>query len=318
MQKKYYLTTPLYYVNASPHIGHSYTTIAADCMARYKRARMGKDNVHFLTGTDEHGQKIQKAADEAGLSPQLFADKVSEQFRRLWRDLDVSYDDFIRTTEERHVKTVQRALEILYAKGEIYESQYQGWYCTPCETFWVESQLRDSLCPDCKRPVEKITENNYFLRMTKHQKWLVEHIEANPLFIRPESRRNETLSFLRSNELGDLPAGEVAIAAQIHGSLSGKDVPGIRLKRKPFTESIRRYANEGFTLYYLHEEGKDSKGVKYAGKPAFILGDHKGLDPASERFLDTTGAERVSLGPHSYLASHCITMVNCELDMVNC
>jgi methionyl-tRNA synthetase len=204
MRKKYYLTTPLYYVNASPHIGHSYTTIAADCMARYKRARMGKDNVHFLTGTDEHGQKIQKAADEAGLSPQLFADKVSAQFRQLWRKLDVSYDDFIRTTEERHVKTVQRALEILYAKGEIYESQYQGWYCTPCETFWVESQLRDSLCPDCKRPVEKITENNYFLRMKKHQKWLVEHIEANPLFIRPESRRNETLSFLRSNELGDL------------------------------------------------------------------------------------------------------------------
>jgi tRNA (pseudouridine54-N1)-methyltransferase len=119
------------------------------------------------------------------------------------------------------------------------------------------------------------------------------------------------------NELGKLPTGEVAVATIVHDSLSGKDIRGIRLRRKPFAESVRRYADEGFTLYYLHEEGRDSKGMKYAGKPAFILGDHKGLDPASERFLDTTGAERVSLGPHSYLASHCITMVNCELDMVN-
>jgi tRNA (pseudouridine54-N1)-methyltransferase len=118
-------------------------------------------------------------------------------------------------------------------------------------------------------------------------------------------------------ELVELPAAEVAVATLIHDSLSGKDVPGIRLRRKPFTESVRRYANEGFTLYYLHEEGHESKGVRYAGKPAFILGDHKGLDPASERFLDAMGAERISLGPHSYLASHCITMVNCELDMVN-
>ena len=133
-----------------------------------------------------------------------------------------------------------------------------------------------------------------------------------------EGKPNPPISMtIDSKELGELPAGEVAIAALIHGSLSGKDVPGISLRRKPFTESVRKYAGEGFTLYYLHEEGKDSKGMRYAGKPAFILGDHKGLDPASERFLDTTGAERVSLGPPSYLASHCITMVNCELDMVN-
>ena len=204
MQKKYYITTPLYYVNASPHIGHSYTTIAADCLARYWRALLGKENVRFLTGTDEHGQKIQKAADEAGLAPQAFADRVSKQFRELWKQLDVSCDDFIRTTEERHIKTVQRALEILYSKGEIYASQYEGWYCTPCETFWIESQLQESRCPDCKRQVEKITENNYFLRLKKHQKWLMDYIEANPSFIRPESRRNETLGFLRNNELSDL------------------------------------------------------------------------------------------------------------------
>jgi methionyl-tRNA synthetase len=168
------------------------------------RSCLGDENVWFLTGTDEHGQKIQKAADEAGLSPQDFADKTVLQFKELWKSLDISYNDFIRTTEARHTACVQKVLEILYRNNDIYQDKYEGWYCTPCETFWLESQLTDKLCPDCRRPVERISETNYFFRLSKYQDWLVKHIEANPDFIRPQMRRNEVLSFLKLNKLNDL------------------------------------------------------------------------------------------------------------------
>lgn len=202
--KKFYVTTPIYYVNASPHIGHSYTSIAADTLARYYRRSLGEDNVWFLTGTDEHGQKIQKAADEANLSPQQFVDKIAPQFKNLWKVLDISYDDFIRTTEERHIKFVQRVFDILNKKGDIYESKYEGWYCMPCETFWTELQITDNLCPDCKRQVEKISETNYFFRLSKYQDWLIDYINKNQAFIKPDSRRIEVLSFLQHNKLTDL------------------------------------------------------------------------------------------------------------------
>lgn len=204
MFKRFYITTPIYYVNASPHIGHSYTNIAADVLARYMRGKFGKANVRFLTGSDEHGQKIQKAADQEGLNPQEFVDKTVVQFRNLWETLGISYDDFIRTTELRHTGTVQKALDILFQQKDIYMAQYKGWYCIPCETFWTEGQVPEHICPDCKRPVERITENNYFFKMKKHQNWLVEYIESHPDFIRPEIRRNEILSFLKLNELTDL------------------------------------------------------------------------------------------------------------------
>jgi len=204
MENKFYLTTPLYYVNASPHIGHSYTTIAADTLARYMRKALGEDKVWFLTGTDEHGQKIQRAADSAKSSPQDFADKTAAQFKNLWKALDISYNDFIRTTEERHIKTVQKVLDILYRKGDIYEGKYEGLYCTPCETFWLESQLLEGKCPDCKRPVEKITETNYFFKLTKYQEWLLGYLNNNRDFIKPASRYEETLSFLELNKLNDL------------------------------------------------------------------------------------------------------------------
>lgn len=204
MANKFYITTPIYYVNASPHIGHSYTCIAADSLARHKRQKLGDSEVWFLTGSDEHGQKIQKAADEAKLSPQEFVDKVVEQFKGLWKKLNISNNDFIRTTEERHIKTVQKILEILYKKGDIYQDKYEGWYCTPCETFWTELQLKDGKCPDCDRPVEKISETNYFFKLKQYQGWLISYIEQNPGFILPEIRRNEVLSFLRLNELTDL------------------------------------------------------------------------------------------------------------------
>ena len=201
---KFYVTTPIYYVNASPHIGHSYTSIAADTLARYHRHILGRDNVWFLTGTDEHGQKIQKAADEAKVTPQEFVDRVSVQFRGLWKALDISYDDFIRTTEKRHTAFVQRALDIVNKKGDIYEAKYEGLYCTPCETFWTELQAAGGVCPDCKRPVERISETNYFFRLSKYQDWLISYIKGHSDFIRPASRREEVLSFLTLNKLNDL------------------------------------------------------------------------------------------------------------------
>ena len=204
MPNKFYITTPIYYVNAAPHIGHSYTSIAADTLARYYRSSIGRENVWFLTGTDEHGQKIQKAADQAGLAPQQFVDKVVVQFQELWGKLDVSYNDFIRTTESRHINTVQRALDILYKKGDIYEGTYEGWYCTPCENFWTDTQAPDAICPDCKRPVEKIREANYFFKLSNHQEWLIKYIEGHPNFVKPDIRRNEVLSFLKLNKLTDL------------------------------------------------------------------------------------------------------------------
>jgi len=204
MSNKFYITTPIYYVNAAPHIGHSYTTIAADTLSRYMRRVWGEENVWFLTGTDEHGQKIQRAASALGLNPQDFVDKTVLQFKALWDKLGISYNDFIRTTEERHIKTVQRSLQILYERGEIYKDKYEGLYCTPCENFWLKFQAPDKLCPDCKRPLEVISEENYFLNLEKHQSWLIEHIRKNPEFVRPETRRNEVLSFLEMNKLTPL------------------------------------------------------------------------------------------------------------------
>lgn len=201
---KFYITTPIYYVNASPHIGHSYTNIAADCLARYMRQVVGVDNVWFLTGSDEHGQKIQRAAEEAKLDPQEFVDKVVLQFKDLWKTLDISYNDFIRTTEDRHVTFVQKVLEILYKKGDIYQSKYEGWYCTPCETFWTELQITDKTCPDCKRPLEKISETNYFFKSSQYQNWLIDYIKGHPNFIRPANRCEEVMSFLELNKLNDL------------------------------------------------------------------------------------------------------------------
>ncbi len=202
MKTKFYITTPIYYVNASPHIGHAYTTIAADCLARYYRGQ-GHD-VHFLTGTDEHGQKIQKAAAQHGLSPQEFTDRISPKFQQLWKTLDISNDDFIRTTEPRHIAGVQKFWEVLQARDEIYEGEYGGWYCVPDETFWMESQLVGGKCPDCGRPVEFIKEKNYFFKLSKYQGWLLQYLKDHPTFVFPQTRYNEVVGFLENNTLTDL------------------------------------------------------------------------------------------------------------------
>jgi methionyl-tRNA synthetase len=202
MTKKFYITTPIYYVNDVPHIGHAYTTIAADTLARYHRL-LG-DPVFFLTGTDEHGQKVEKAAVDRGLTPKAHADSMTVNFARLWKKLEITNDAFIRTTDKEHVAVVQELLQELYDKGEIERRTYQGWYCTPDERFWTEKEIVEGKCPDCGRPVERISEDNYFFLMSKYQARLVEHIEKNPNYIQPDSRRNEVLGFLRTQSLGDL------------------------------------------------------------------------------------------------------------------
>jgi methionyl-tRNA synthetase len=195
MSRTFYVTTPIYYVNDVPHIGHAYTTLAADVLARYKR--MKGYEVFFLTGTDEHGQKVEKAAIMAGETPLELADRVVKRFQSLWEKLNISYTDFIRTTQERHKKGVSHLFTDVMAKGDIYLGEYEDWYCTPCETFWTETQLIDFKCPDCNRPTEKLKEESFFFRMSKYQEALLAHIEANPEFIQPKSRRNEILSFVR-------------------------------------------------------------------------------------------------------------------------
>jgi len=198
---KFYITTPLYYVNSSPHIGHSYTNIACDAIARYRRLK--GDEVLFTTGTDEHGQKINQAAELAGKDPARFVDEIVPVFVRLWDKLNISYDDFIRTTERRHIKVVQQVLEMFYKNGDLYEGEYKGWYCTPCENFWLESQLVEGNCPDCGRKVEFIKEKNFFFRLSRYQDWLVDYIKTHDNFILPIIRRNEVLAFLE-NPLNDL------------------------------------------------------------------------------------------------------------------
>ncbi len=196
MTKGFYVTTPIYYVNDVPHIGHAYTTIAADTLARYKRLR-GYD-CFFLTGTDEHGQKVEKAAREAGQTPLALADRVVERFKGLWETLHISADDFIRTTEARHHEAVSALFHRVWEKGDIYLGDYEDWYCTPCETFWTETQLAGgNTCPDCGRPTERLKEKSYFFRMSNYQDALLRYLEEHPDFIQPASRYNEILSFVR-------------------------------------------------------------------------------------------------------------------------
>lgn len=200
-KKTFYITTPIYYPSDNLHIGHAYTTVAADCLARCKRMQ-GYD-VHYLTGTDEHGQKIERIAKAKGQEPITYVDGIVKGIRELWEKFLISNTDFIRTTEPRHQKVVQELFQKVYDKGDIYKSEYSGWYCTPCETFFTERQLVDGKCPDCGREVELIKEESYFFRLGNYAERLLAHIEAHPDFIQPESRRNEVISFIKGG-LDDL------------------------------------------------------------------------------------------------------------------
>ncbi len=208
MSGRFYITTPIYYVTDKPHIGHLYTTLAADVMARYHRM-LGED-VWFLTGTDEHGQKIEKKAKEMGETPQALADRVVLRYEEAWKRYGVEYNDFIRTTQDRHKRVVQGYVAQLMKTGDIYLGTYEGWYCVPDEAYWSESQLVDGKCPDCGRPVDRLQEESYFFKLSAYVAKLVDHIQKNPDFIQPESRRNEVLGFLKQ-EVRDISASRTTI-----------------------------------------------------------------------------------------------------------
>ncbi|MBR3873494.1 MAG: methionine--tRNA ligase [Clostridia bacterium] len=205
-QKKFYITTPIYYPSGNMHIGHTYTTVAADAMTRFKKLT-GYD-AYFLTGTDEHGQKIERKAAEKGVSPKEYVDEIVANTKDLWKLMNIEYDDFIRTTDDRHEKIVQKIFRKLYEQGDIYKAEYEGQYCTPCEAFWTPSQLVEKdgvkVCPDCGRPTELVTEESYFFRMSKYQDWLIDYIETHPDFIQPASRANEMINNFLKPGLQDL------------------------------------------------------------------------------------------------------------------
>ncbi|HEY5556178.1 methionine--tRNA ligase [Acetobacterium sp.] len=201
-EKTFYISTPIYYPSGNLHIGHTYTTVAADTITRFKKLK-GYD-AYLLTGTDEHGQKIEKVAEEAGMTPQAYVDDIVAGIKTLWDTMNINYDQFIRTTDPEHEKTIQRIFKKLHDQGDIYKSNYEGWYCTPCESFWTEGQIVEGNCPDCGRPVEKASEEAYFFKMSKYADRLLKHINENPGFIQPESRKNEMINNFIKPGLQDL------------------------------------------------------------------------------------------------------------------
>ena len=208
-QKTFYVTTPIYYVNDVPHIGHAYTTVIADVVARFRRL-MG-DDVFFLTGTDEHGQKMEKAAKQAGLTPKQLADQmVEEHFKPLWKKLNIEYTKFVRTTDTDHIKAAQKLFKLIYNRGDIYKGKYEGWYCIPCETFWTDLQLNKGKCPTCDRPVDRLKEESYFFKLSQYQKRLLSYIKKHPDFIQPKSRRNEVIGFIKGG-LKDLSVSRLHV-----------------------------------------------------------------------------------------------------------
>ncbi|OQA92204.1 MAG: Methionine--tRNA ligase [Elusimicrobia bacterium ADurb.Bin231] len=206
--KKFYITTPLYYVNDKPHLGHSYTTIAADVLARYYRARSG--DAFLLTGTDEHGSKIEEASLKHGSTPVEWADSIVGNFKGLWKRLNISYDDFIRTTEPRHIKKVQEVFAKLLESGDIYKGRYSGWYCVSCEAFCADAQVIDGKCPDCARQVSLVEEESYFFKLSKYQDKIIEHYEKNPDFLKPSWRAAEMKNFVKSG-LKDLSVSRTQV-----------------------------------------------------------------------------------------------------------
>lgn len=259
-QKTFYITTPIYYPSDNPHIGHAYTTVAADAMARFKK--LTGHEVWFLTGTDEHGQKIERAAGAKGQSAQEYVDTIAAGFKQLWDRLAVEYDDFIRTTEERHKKVVVKIFEKLYRQGDIYKAGYEGWYCTPCEAFWAESRLEEGNCPDCGRPVELLQEESYFFRISKYADRLLRHIEENPGFIQPVSRRNEMVSFIKSG-LEDLCVSRTTFDWGIQVPFDPKHVVYVWVDALTNYISALGYGTEDDSLYKkfwpadVHLVGKD-------------------------------------------------------------
>ena len=255
MNKKFYITTPIYYPSAEAHIGHAYCTVLCDVAARYHRLK--GDDTYFLTGTDEHGEKIQKNAEKAGVTPQEFVDNIASKFIELWKVLEISNDDFIRTTQDRHVKVVQQIFSNFVKKDDIYLGNYEGWYCTPCESFWTDTQVgEDHLCPDCGRPVHKATEEAYFFRMGKYVNDLLKLYEDNPNFIVPVEKKNEMINTFIKPGLEDLCVSRTSFSWGIPLNENPKHVVYVWL------DALTNYIT---ALGYLSED--DSKFQKYWNDP---------------------------------------------------
>ena len=246
-KQKFYITTPIYYPSDNLHIGHTYTTVAADTMTRFKKLT-GYDT-YFLTGTDEHGQKIERKAHDAGVTPQQYVDKIVAGIKDLWKLMDVEYDDFIRTTDERHVKSVQKIFKKLYDQGDIYKSEYEGWYCTPCESFWTQLQLKDGCCPDCGRPVEKTKEESYFFKLSKYQDWLIDYIKTHPDFIQPPSRTAEMLNNFLIPGLQDLCVSRTSLKWGIPVDFDPKHTVYVWVDALTNYINALGYGSEDDTLY---------------------------------------------------------------------
>ena len=261
-KKPYYITTAIAYSSGKPHIGNTYEAVLADAIARYKRAE-GYDVV-FQTGTDEHGQKNEIKAAEAGMTPQEFVDRNSGVIREIWDLMGTSYDRFVRTTDPAHKKKVQKIFKKLYDQGDIYKGAYEGWYCTPCESFWTESQLVDGKCPDCGRPVTKAKEEAYFFRMSKYADRLIEHINTHPEFIQPVSRKNEMMNNFLLPGLQDLCVSRTSFTWGIPVDFDPKHVVYVWLDALSNYITFAGYDTDGSTDAYhrywpadLHLIGKD-------------------------------------------------------------
>ncbi|MGM9570901.1 MAG: methionine--tRNA ligase [bacterium] len=258
---KFYLTTPIYYVNDVPHIGHAYTTVSCDALARFKRLQ-GYDT-YFLTGTDEHGQKIERSAQKKGIKPKTYVDQVADVFKKNWEKFEISNDDFIRTTQERHKKTVQKIFSKLYEQGDIYKGKYAGWYCTPCETYWTESQLEEgNICPDCHRPTEWVEEESYFFKISNYEQRLLQYYEDNPDFIQPAARRNEMINFVKQG-LEDLSVSRTTFDWGIQVDFDTKHVVYVWLDALTNYISALGYGSDDASKYQkywpadLHMVGKE-------------------------------------------------------------
>ena len=260
-KKPYYITTPIYYPSTKLHIGNTYTTVAADAIARYKRLT-GYD-VMFLTGTDEHGQKIQRIAEEKGITPKEHVDEIVAGIKDLWTMMNISYDKFIRTTDDYHKETVQKIFKQLYDQGDIYKSSYEGLYCTPCESFWTETQLVDGNCPDCGRPVEKSKEEAYFFKMSKYADRLMKYIDEHPEFIQPESRKNEMVNNFLKPGLQDLCVSRTSFNWGVPVTFDEKHVVYVWIDALSNYISALGYGSENDELYKkywpadVHLIGKD-------------------------------------------------------------
>ncbi|PWM71485.1 MAG: methionine--tRNA ligase [Bacillota bacterium] len=261
MKEKYYITTPIYYPSGNWHIGHCYTTVVCDAFARYNKM-LGKD-VFFLTGTDEHGQKIEKKAAEAGVTPKAFVDPLVAELKEIWKVLDIDYSKFIRTTDEEHVKAVQHIFKQLYDKGEIYKAEYSGWYCTPCESFWTESQLKDGKCPDCGRDVALEKEESYFFRLSKYADKIIKLYEDNPEFLQPKSRVNEMVNNFLKAGLQDLCVSRTSIKWGVPVTFDEKHTVYVWVDALSNYITALGYGSENDSLYQrywpadLHMTGKE-------------------------------------------------------------